>query len=121
MMSGDEPKGNQFRVVRATDATALMFDDEAVHMYFRTGKIDFAIGVLPPGRKTPMDPGEPGVYVAYVLEGEAVFQAGDGSGATEWLYPGDAVMVRGGLPHVVYNPGAGVSRIIWALAPGHAE
>ncbi len=112
-------QGDRFSVVRAREAQPLVFEYEAVHMFFKTANIDFAIGVLPPGKKTPMDPGEPGTYVAYVLEGEAIFEAGDGSGATEWLHEGDAVMVRQRLPHIVYNPTSGVSRIVWALAPGH--
>jgi hypothetical protein len=112
---------DRFTVVRARKTNVFVDEDEAVQMYFKTPKMNFAIGVLPPGCKTPMDPGEPGIYIAYVLEGEAIFEAGDESKETEWLYEGDAILVRENLPHIVYNPAASVSRVIWALAPGHGE
>lgn len=110
-----------FIVVRERDSNALVFDDEAVHMYFQCAKMNFAVGILPPGKKTPVDPGEPGIYIAYVLEGEAIFIATDGSGATEWLYEGDAILIREELPHIVYNPTVRLSRIAWALTPGHGR
>ena len=112
---------NRFTVVRAREALAFVDGDEAVKLYFNTQKILFAIQDLPPGGKTPMDPGQPGVYVEYVAEGEAIFQAGDDSDETIWLYEGDAVLVREGLPHKVHNPTAKLSRVILALAPGMTE
>ena len=111
----------RFRVVREHDVNGFFDGDEAVQMYFKSGKLNFAIGILPPGKKTPMDPGELGVYVAFVLEGQAIFQAGDESKESVWLYEGDAVMIREELPHIVYNPLDEMSRIIWVLTPGHED
>lgn len=120
-MATKSTSGDRFTVVRAREARAFVDGDEAVELYFTTQKITFAIQSLPPGGKTPMDPGQPGVYVEFVLEGEAIFEAGDDSGETIWLHEGDAVLVREGLPHKVTNPTAGMSRVILALAPGMTE
>jgi mannose-6-phosphate isomerase-like protein (cupin superfamily) len=105
-------------VVRARDTDVFLEGSEAVRMYFRTAKLTFSIGALPPGHKTPMDPGHPGsLEVAFVLEGEAIFEFPDPP-RTEWLQPGDAILVPEGAPHLVHNPTAGVTRVAWALAPG---
>lgn len=118
-MDTKEQVDDRFTVVRSGETNVFVDENEAVQMYFKTPKMNFAIGVLPPGCKTPMDPGEPGIYVAYILEGEAIFEAGDGSSRTEWLYEGDSILIKESLPHIVFNPSDKVSRVIWALAPGH--
>lgn len=108
----------EIKVLRESETEVFVDGDEAVRMYLRSEKLNFSVGILPPGHKTPMDPGHPGALeVAFVLEGEAVFVFEDPS-ETHWLLPGDAIVVPEGVPHLVYNPTSTVTKVAWALAPG---
>jgi quercetin dioxygenase-like cupin family protein len=110
---------DQSLVVRRKSTEVFIDGDEAVRMYFRTPELNFSVGALPPGHKTPMDPGHSrAMEVAFVVEGEVVFELKEPANMTEWLSAGDAILIQPGVPHLVYNAGTTVARVAWALSPG---
>ncbi len=103
---------------REAEARVLMENDEMALVYFQSEKITFATSVLPPGTRSNLDPGHAGAHeIAYCIRGEVVIEMGSGEGDFVHLRPGDAVLIKEGVAHTVFNPGAERAEMVWAAAP----
>lgn len=109
---------NGVEVVRKNDAEAIMEGGEFALKYFHSQRLVFAYSSIPPGGKSPLDPGHEGAEeVVYVTKGQIVVEVG-GKGEFISLGEGDAALIEESVPHTVYNPGPGQAEMTWSTAPG---
>ena len=107
----------ELTLIRERDAEVIMEGAECVHLYFQTDKLLFDVATIPPGQRTPLDPGHQGAHeVAYLIKGHIVFEFPNKKKFME-LYPGDAVLIPEGEPHAVVNVGDETAVMSWSLAP----
>lgn len=105
-------------VRRRWEAIPLMEGDELARFYFQSERIVLVASQLPPGCRSSHDPGHEGAHeVVYCVSGEVVVELGRGEGEFVHLHAGDAALIREGVPHTVYNPGAQLAEMIWCAAP----
>jgi mannose-6-phosphate isomerase-like protein (cupin superfamily) len=96
----------------------LVEGGELALVYFQTDRLVFAASSLQPGQKSLRDPGHEGAdEVAYCIRGEVVIELGEREGSFVRLGPGDALLIREGVPHTVYNLGAEPAEMTWCAAP----
>lgn len=95
-----------------------MEGDEFALKYFHSERLVFTYSIIPPGGKSPVDPGHEGAdEIVYVTAGQIVIEVG-GKGDFIRLGKGDAALIRESVPHTVYNPGPGQAEMTWSTAPG---
>lgn len=104
-------------VVGESGAEVLMEGDECTLVYFHTDKLILSVSTLLPGHKSALDPGHVGAHeVAYVVQGTIVMEFPQRKQYVQ-LKAGEAVFIPEGEPHLFYNVGTELAKVVWCTAP----
>ena len=91
--------------------------DELFSINFWTDRMLFCISEIPPGRRTPVDPGHKDADEAiYLASGTLVVEFPE-LGRCEKLNTGDSILIPQDEPHIMFNPGEIVAKSVVATAP----
>ena len=91
--------------------------DELFAINFWTDRMLFCISEIPPGRRTPLDPGHKDADEAiYLVSGTLVLEFPN-LGRCEKLKAGDSILIPQDEPHIMYNPGIDIAKSVVATAP----
>jgi mannose-6-phosphate isomerase-like protein (cupin superfamily) len=105
------------RVVGEEQAEVWMEGDECTLVYFHTDKLVFSVSTLHPGHKSALDPGHVGAQeVAYVIQGVIVMEFPQQKRCVR-VRAGQAIFIPEGEPHLFYNVGPEIAKVVWCTAP----
>jgi mannose-6-phosphate isomerase-like protein (cupin superfamily) len=110
-------RATEVMVCRNDAGRMLTAGDELFAINFWTDRMLFCVSQIPPGRRTPLDPGHKDADEAmYVVKGTLVVEFPNIK-RCEKLSVGDSILVPQDEPHIMFNPGDEITVTVVATAP----
>jgi len=110
-------RAKEVEVCRKNEGRVFTAKDEVFTVNFWTDRLLFCLSELPPGGKSPRDPGHKDADEAYyILKGTLVMEF-PALNRCEKLYAGDSILVPQDQPHIMINPGEETTISVVATAP----
>ena len=93
-------------------------DDELCRIFFKTDKLAFGVSEIGAGKSSILDKGHPGAdEVFYCMRGHVLCDLPD-EGTVHEVCQGQAMLIKSGLSHQIFNIGEERAYLVWCCAPG---
>lgn len=112
-----QKRNKNVEVCRRNEGHLVTAKDELISINYWTDRMLFSISEIPPGGKSPIDPGHKNADEAiYVISGTLVIEFPN-LDICEKLEEGDTILIPQDEPHIMFNPGDTVIKSVIATAP----